>query len=77
MYISLHVKYPLLLWDFTELRIFSADFLNVQYPGSKFHDNPSCGSRVVPHEGRQADMTKLIVASRSFAYAPKVHLYTL
>jgi hypothetical protein len=35
----------------------------------KFHENPSVGSRVVPC-GR-TDMTKLIVAFRNFANAPK------
>ena len=35
----------------------------------KFHQNPSSGSRVVPC-GR-TDMTKLIVAFRNFANAPK------
>jgi len=39
----------------------------------KFHENPSSGSGVVPWgqmDGR-ADTTKLIVAFRSFANAPK------
>ena len=35
----------------------------------KFHQNPSSGSRVVA--SGQTDMTKLIVASRNFANAPK------
>ena len=39
----------------------------------KFHQNPSSGRRVVPCEqiDRRTDMTKLIVAIRSFANAPK------
>jgi hypothetical protein len=36
----------------------------------KFHQNPSCGCRVVPC--RQTDMTKLIVDLRNFANAPKM-----
>jgi hypothetical protein len=39
----------------------------------KFHEKPSCGSRVVPY-GRtdsQTDISKLIVAFRNFANAPK------
>ena len=38
----------------------------------KFHENPSSGSRVVPC--RRTDMTKLIVAFRNFANAPKNYL---
>jgi len=43
----------------------------------KFHENPSSRSRVVPpgrtdgRKDRQTDMTKLIVAFRNFAKAPK------
>jgi len=39
----------------------------------KFHENPSSGSRVVAcgRTDRQTDMTKLIVAYRNFANAPK------
>ena len=36
---------------------------------TKFHQNPSIRSRVVP--GGQTDLTKLIVAFRYFANAPK------
>ena len=36
----------------------------------KFQQNPSSGNGVVP--SGQADMTKLIVAFRSFANAPKM-----
>jgi len=41
-----------------------------KYANIKLRENPSSGSRVVPC-GR-TDMTKLIVAFRSFANAPKV-----
>ena len=42
-------------------------------PNIKFHKNPSSRSRVVPcgRAGRLIDMTKLIVAFRNFANAPK------
>jgi len=49
------------------LQIFE-EMLNI-----KFHENPSSGSRVVScvrTDGR-SDMTKLIVAFRNFANAPK------
>jgi hypothetical protein len=43
-----------------------------KYPNI-FHENPSSGSRNIPR-GRtdgQADMTKLVVADRNYANAPK------
>jgi len=40
-----------------------------KYSNTKFHENPSSGSRVVPC-GR-TDTTKLIAALRNFANAPK------
>jgi hypothetical protein len=67
MYIGLHVKYPLLLSDFNETRIFSTDVENFSH--IKFNTNTSGGSRVVSCES--TDMTKLIVAFRNFANAPK------
>ena len=39
-----------------------------KYSNVKFHENPSCGSRVLCG---QTDMTKLIVAFRKSANAPK------
>jgi hypothetical protein len=69
MFIGLHVKYPLFLPDFNETLIFEIDFRKIHI---KFHENSSSGSRVVPYgrtDGR-TDMTKLIVAFRSFANAP-------
>jgi len=38
-------------------------------PNIKFHENPSCGSRVVPR--RLTNMTKPIGAFCNFANAPK------
>ena len=62
MYIGLLVKYPLFMSDFNE---------NTQI--SNFYENPSSGRRVIPcgQTDRQTDMTKLIVALRSFANAPE------
>ena len=63
----LHVKYPLLSSDFNETWILSKDFR--RNSNIKLHQNPSSESRVAPRG--QTDMTKLIVAFRSFANAPK------
>jgi hypothetical protein len=62
----LHVKYPSFSSDFNVTWIFSTDFWKLHI---NFHENPSSGRRVVPCE--QTDMTKLIVAFRNFANAPK------
>ena len=71
MYISRPVKYQLLQTDCNEIWIFTTDFRKIH--NTKFHKNPSSGSRVVPGEQMdgQTDMTKLIVAFRDFAKAPK------
>ena len=47
--------------------------LNEIYSNIKFHENPSNWNRVVPCEWTdgQTDMTKLIVAFRNVANAPK------
>jgi len=45
-----------------------------KYPNIKFHENPPSGTRVVPcgqMDRGQTDMTKLIVAIRNSANAPK------
>ena len=44
---SLHVKYPLFLWDFNETWIFSTPFRK-KSSKIRFYQNPSSGSRVVP-----------------------------
>jgi hypothetical protein len=65
---GLHVKHPLFLSDLNEtysLDIFSKNI--------KLHENPSSRSRFVPcgeTDGRK-NMTKLTVAFRNFAKAPK------
>jgi hypothetical protein len=65
---GLHVKYALFLSDFNGTWTFSTDF-SKKYSNIEFHENALSGSRVVPC-GR-TDLTKLIVAFRNFAKAPK------
>jgi hypothetical protein len=67
VYIDPHVKYPLFLSGFMT-RKFSQQMFE-KSSNIKFHENLSSGSRVDPY-GR-TDMTKLIVAFRNFAEAPK------
>ena len=49
-----------------------------KYSNTKFNENQFNGSRVVPcgQTDRQTDMTKLIVAFRNFANAPKNYNFT-
>ena len=68
-YIGLHVQHPFFLPGFNETSTFTTEFGKKKYSNFKFHENPSSGSWVVPFI--QTDMTKLIVASRNFANAPK------
>jgi hypothetical protein len=73
MYIGLHVKYPLFLSDFSETRIFGADFgkiLKYQISWKPVQRKPSCSMRT----DRRTNMKKLIVAFRNFANAPKTGL---
>ena len=49
--------------------LFKKEFSNI-----KFHENPSSESRTVAWDGRK-DVTKLIVAFRNFANAPKNSAY--
>jgi hypothetical protein len=70
MYIGLHVKYPLLLSDCNETRIFSAYFRRIfkyQISWKSVQWETSCSMRT---DGR-TDMTKLRVAFPNFAKASK------
>jgi len=46
MYIGLHVKYPLFLYDFMKLEFYQQIF--EKSSNFKFHEKPSSGSWVVP-----------------------------
>jgi len=72
IYISLHVKYPLFLFDFNETWIFLTDFEKIS--NIKFHENPSGGGGggCSMRTDRRTDMTKLIVSLRYNANAPKM-----
>ena len=71
MYIGLHVMYPLFLSDFNDTE-FSRQSFEI-YPNVKCHENPSSGNQFAPcgQADERTDMTKLIVAFRSVANAPK------
>jgi hypothetical protein len=70
MHIGLHVKYLLFLSDFIETLNFSTDF-SKEYSTVKVNKNPSLKNRFSQSEDRRMDVTKLIVAVRNFAKAPK------
>jgi len=71
MHIGLHAKYRYSCSILITLGVSGQIFEN--YTNIEFHENLSIGSRVVPcgRTDMLADMTKLIVAFRSFANAPK------
>jgi hypothetical protein len=71
MWKRLQVKFPLFLSGFNETLIFSTDFRKIS--NIKFHQSPSSWSRVVPcgRTDGHTDMTKLTIAFRNFANAPK------
>jgi hypothetical protein len=49
-----------------------SNFFNLVYSGLNLHENSSRGSRVLcGRTDRQTDLTKLLVACRNFANAPK------
>jgi len=59
-----------------EFILMKLDFLQIfeKYSNIKFHENPSIWNLVVPsgRTDRRIDITKLIVALRNYAYAPKM-----
>jgi hypothetical protein len=67
MYTGIHVKCSLFLSDFNETELYQQ--ILEKSSNIKFHENPSSRSRAAAC-GR-TDMTKLIVAFRNFANAPK------
>jgi len=47
-----------------------------KYSNTKFHENPSSGTRVVPcGTDRRIDKMKLIVVFHNFSNAPKIDLH--
>jgi hypothetical protein len=73
MYIGLHVKYQFLLEDFNDTWT-SRQFFE-KYSNISSQENPSSGNRVVPcgQTDERTGITKLIVAFRNFANAPKTN----
>ena len=71
----LHVKYPLFLSDFNKILILSTDFLKKAQVLSFVKTRP-VGAELFHADGR-TDMTKLIVAFRNFANAPKTRVRKL
>jgi len=67
---SLDMKYPLYLSDFNGTLFFFSKNNRV-----KFHENPSSGGTKLFHADGRTKMTKLIVAFRNFANAPKITSY--
>lgn len=75
MYTGIRVKYPLFLSEVNQTWIFSTDL--GKYSNTNFHENPSSESRPVlcgeteKGGGGGADLSKLKVAFRNFANAPR------
>jgi len=81
MNIGLHVKYPLLLSYFKKTWIFGSCFKKIikyQIPWKSVQWKPSCSMRTDGQTYGQTEMTKLTVAFRNFANAPKTrHIFCL
>ena len=72
MSIGIHAKYPLFLSDFNELEFSRHCF--EKYSSTKLHVNPSSKVELYRADGRtdrQTNVTRLLVAFRNFASAPK------
>ena len=60
IYIGLHVEYLLFFLDFKEIGFFFRQFFE-KYSNIKFHENPSCGSRICSmRRDGGTDMPKLL-----------------
>jgi len=70
---GIHAKYPLFLSDFNESWIYSKDLKYIYIQIKNINQNPSRGTGVVPcgRADGQTNITKLRVAFRKFAKAPK------
>jgi hypothetical protein len=76
MYIGLHVKYSLFFSYFNETWIFSTDILNItkyqiSWKSVDWETNFHAERRIDEQTDRRTCITKLIVAFRNFANAPK------
>jgi hypothetical protein len=75
-YIGVHVRYPLFFSDFNESWVCSTDFrkiLKFRISWKSVQWEPSCSMRT----DVRTDLTKLIVAFRSFAKASKNYIWLL
>ena len=73
MYVGLHVKYPLILSDFNETWMFSADFWKILKISNSIKIHP-VGAKLFHASGQadgQADMTNLRVTFHNFVNTPK------
>jgi hypothetical protein len=68
MCVGLHVKYPLLLWDFDEILIFSTDSRKKTH--IQFHAGKRTDGRTDGRTNGETDL-KLAAAFRNFANSPK------
>ena len=78
MYMGGHVKYRLFLPDFKETWIFF-DIFSKNTQISNFTKNRPVGAELLHADrrrDRQTDVTKLLVAFRNFAKAPKMHAHS-
>ena len=72
MYIDLHLNYPLFLADFYRTWVFLIDFRKKNIQISNFVNIRPVGGDLFHADG-QTCKTKLLVALRDIANAPKIH----